>query len=72
MGLLGTLILIFIYCFANIAYIAALGPKGVAASNTVAADAVGALMGGLEGQRPSKIPAFRLMWAACRLPARNS
>jgi basic amino acid/polyamine antiporter, APA family len=43
--IIGTLILIFIYCFANLAYLAALGPKGVAASNTVAADAVGALMG---------------------------
>ena len=43
--MLGTLALIFIYCFANIAYIAALGPDRVAASRTVAADAVGALMG---------------------------
>ena len=42
---IGTLALIVIYCFANVAYIAALGPERVAASNTVAADAVGALMG---------------------------
>ncbi|MEX2283101.1 MAG: amino acid permease [Gemmatimonadota bacterium] len=42
---IGTLTLIFIYCFANVAYIAALGPAQVAASRTVAADAVGALMG---------------------------
>jgi basic amino acid/polyamine antiporter, APA family len=41
----GTLALIGIYCFANIAYIAALGPERVAASTTVAADAVGALLG---------------------------
>jgi APA family basic amino acid/polyamine antiporter len=43
--MIGTLALIVIYCFANIAYIAALGPERVAASSTVAADAVGALMG---------------------------
>jgi basic amino acid/polyamine antiporter, APA family len=43
--MLGTLALIFIYCFANIAYVAALGPDRVAESRTVAADAVGALMG---------------------------
>ena len=43
--MLGTLALIFIYCFANIAYVAALGPERVAESRTVAADAVGALMG---------------------------
>jgi basic amino acid/polyamine antiporter, APA family len=41
----GTLALIGIYCFANIAYIAALGPERVAASSAVAADAVGALLG---------------------------
>jgi APA family basic amino acid/polyamine antiporter len=41
----GTAALIAIYCFANIAYIAALGPERVAASGAVAADAVGALLG---------------------------
>lgn len=41
----GTGALVLLYCFANIAYIAALGPEGVANSNTVAADAVGALFG---------------------------
>lgn len=46
----GTLILIFIYCFANIAYIAALGPERVAASTTVAADAVGAMLGPVAGK----------------------
>ena len=46
----GTLALIFIYCFANIAYIAALGPDRVAASNTVAADAVGAVVGPVAGK----------------------
>jgi APA family basic amino acid/polyamine antiporter len=44
---IGTAALIFIYCFANIAYLAALGPAGVARSSTVAADAVGAILGPL-------------------------
>src|SRR5262245_8654312 len=44
---IGTAALIFIYCFANVAYIAALGPERVAATQTVAADAVGALLGPL-------------------------
>ncbi len=48
--MIGTLALIFIYCFANIAYIAALGPERVAGTNTVAADAVGALMGPVAGK----------------------
>jgi APA family basic amino acid/polyamine antiporter len=48
--MLGTLALILIYCFANIAYIAALGPQRVAASEAVAADAVGALLGPLAGK----------------------
>ena len=47
--LIGTVTLIFIYCFANVAYIAALGPAGVARSNTVAADAVGAILGPAAG-----------------------
>ena len=47
---IGTLTLIVIYCFANIAYLAALGPAGVAQSSTVAADAVGAIMGPVAGQ----------------------
>jgi basic amino acid/polyamine antiporter, APA family len=48
--MLGTLILIFIYCFANIAYVAALGPERVAASTTVAAEAVGAMLGPVAGK----------------------
>ena len=47
---IGTVTLIVIYCFANVAYLAALGPAGVAASSTVAADAVGAVMGPAAGK----------------------
>src|SRR5262245_11239610 len=54
---IGTAALIFIYCFANIAYIAALGPEKVAATETVAADAVGALMGPLA----AKLIAFTIL-----------
>lgn len=48
--MVGTLALIFIYCFANIGYIAALGPAGVAASSAVAADAVGLVVGPIAGK----------------------
>ncbi|HSL68641.1 MAG TPA: amino acid permease, partial [Longimicrobiales bacterium] len=48
--MVGTIALIFIYCFANLAYLAALGPQGVASSSTVAADAVGALLGPIAGK----------------------
>ena len=48
--MVGTLVLIFIYCFANIAYIAALGPAGVAGSTAVAADAVGLVVGPIAGK----------------------
>ncbi|MGH7467226.1 MAG: APC family permease [Longimicrobiales bacterium] len=48
--MVGTLALILLYCFANIAYIAALGPQRVAATDTVAADAVGALLGPVAGK----------------------
>jgi APA family basic amino acid/polyamine antiporter len=48
--MIGTLALIFIYCFANIAYVAALGPDRVAGSTTVAADAVGAMLGPAAGK----------------------
>jgi basic amino acid/polyamine antiporter, APA family len=41
----GTALLIGIYLFANVGYIAALGPGGVAASKRVAADAAGSLFG---------------------------
>ena len=47
---MGTVTLIVLYCLANIAYLAALGPEGVARSSTVAADAVGAIMGPVAGQ----------------------
>jgi len=47
---IGTVTLILVYCFANVAYLAALGPSGVAQSSTVAADAVGAIMGPVAGQ----------------------
>ena len=41
----GTASLVGIYLFANIGYLAALGPQGVAGSNRVAAEAVGAIVG---------------------------
>jgi basic amino acid/polyamine antiporter, APA family len=41
----GTASLIGIYLFANVGYLAALGPEGVASSNRVAAEAVGAIVG---------------------------
>ena len=41
----GTASLIGIYLFANAGYLAALGPEGVAGSNRVAAEAVGAIVG---------------------------
>ena len=43
--MLGTASLIVIYVSANVGYIAALGTDGVAASDRVAADAVGAIVG---------------------------
>jgi len=42
----GTIFLIAIYLLANVAYLAALGPGGVMASERVAADAVSAALGG--------------------------
>lgn len=48
--MIGTVALILIYCFANIAYIAALGPTRVAGSTAVAADAVGAVVGPIAGK----------------------
>jgi basic amino acid/polyamine antiporter, APA family len=47
---IGTVALIVIYLLANLAYIAALGPEAAAASDRVAADAVGALLGRLAGK----------------------
>jgi len=46
----GTASLIAIYLFANIGYLAALGPEGVAASDRVAAQAVSAIAGGAAGK----------------------
>ncbi|HEX9279750.1 MAG TPA: amino acid permease [Gemmatimonadales bacterium] len=45
----GTALLIGIYLLANVAYVAALGPAGVAASKRVAADAAGTLFGTAAG-----------------------
>jgi APA family basic amino acid/polyamine antiporter len=42
---LGTAILILVYCFANVGYLAALGPEAAAASDGIAAAAVGATFG---------------------------
>jgi basic amino acid/polyamine antiporter, APA family len=46
----GTAVLIGIYLLANLAYVAALGPAGVQASNRVAADSVTALFGPAAGK----------------------
>jgi basic amino acid/polyamine antiporter, APA family len=46
----GTASLIGIYLFANIGYLAALGPDGVAASDRVAAEAVSSVAGGVAGK----------------------
>jgi APA family basic amino acid/polyamine antiporter len=46
----GTVVLILIYLFANIGYIVALGPEAAAASDTIAADATGAILGPLAGK----------------------
>ena len=46
---LGTAVLIGIYLLANVAYLAALGTAGVMASERVAADAVGAVLGPAAG-----------------------
>ena len=45
----GTALLIGIYLLANVAYVAALGPAGVAASKRVASDAAGTLFGTAAG-----------------------
>ena len=42
---IGTALLIGIYVLANVAYVAALGPAGAAASDRIAAEAVGAIFG---------------------------
>ena len=47
---LGTALVIAIYVIANIAYVAAIGPQGVMASQRVAADAVSALFGATAGK----------------------
>lgn len=47
---LGTAVIIVVYMLANLAYLAALGPAGVAVSERVAADAVSTLAGPLAGQ----------------------
>jgi len=47
---LGTVILIAIYLLANVAYLVALGPERVAASERVAGDATTAVLGPLAGQ----------------------
>ncbi len=47
---LGTTALIAVYLLANVAYLAALGPKAAGGSDAVAADAVRAVMGGGAGK----------------------
>ncbi len=47
---LGTVALIGIYLLANVAYLAALGPEGVAASDRVAGDATAAVLGAWAGK----------------------
>ncbi len=46
---LGTIVLIFVYCLANVAYVAALGADGVMAAQGVAAAAVSAAFGPAAG-----------------------
>jgi APA family basic amino acid/polyamine antiporter len=53
----GSLALIVIYLFANVGYLAALGPQGVALSNRVAATAVSAVI----GASAAKLVAFAIM-----------
>ena len=48
--MVGTAVLIAIYLLANVAYVAALGPAGVAGSKRVAADSVTALYGANAGK----------------------
>lgn len=47
---LGTIVLILVYCLANVSYVAALGPEGVMASPGVAASAVSATFGSGAGR----------------------
>jgi len=42
---LGTAALVFVYCLANVAYVSALGPRGVMEAQGVAAAAMGAILG---------------------------
>ncbi len=42
----GTLLLVFIYMFANVGYLAALGPNGLAATQNAAASSLGSSVGG--------------------------
>lgn len=46
----GTIALIFVYCLANVAYVAALGPEGVMAAEGVAAAAVRSVFGPSAGR----------------------
>ena len=80
---IGTASLVGIYLFANVGYLAALGTEGVAASNRVAAEAVGAIVGPgggeadrrghpgvdlLGDQRPDDFSAARLLRDGQRRP----
>jgi APA family basic amino acid/polyamine antiporter len=47
---LGTGALVLLYCFANVGYVAALGPERAAASDGIAAEAVGTLFGPTAGR----------------------
>jgi APA family basic amino acid/polyamine antiporter len=46
----GTAALVVLYCLANVAYVAALGPERAAASDSIAAAAVAAVLGGGAGK----------------------
>jgi APA family basic amino acid/polyamine antiporter len=62
--IIGTGALIAIYLLANVAYVAALGPTAAAASDRIAADAVGALLGPAAGKLIAAMIVMSMIGAA--------
>ena len=62
--IIGTVALIAIYLLANVAYVAALGPTAAAASERIAADAIGALLGPLAGKLIAAMIVLSMIGAA--------
>jgi len=62
--IIGTVALIAIYLLANVAYVAALGPTAAAASDRIAADAVGALLGPAAGKLIAAMIVMSMIGAA--------